>query len=204
MARLRFKLNEASSSSSVVASGAIPPPYGYDTTEVVRHMQRTAERPTHSYNATPLHLLHHYLTQETESQAVSTMTPEMKIVAMNRQAMNVAYGPGKQLATTAFMLWMSGSSIQIFSIMMTGRFTVLLSSSPIRRCLQCLLYLLLVSSHFISSHLAGMALLNPVKALFSVNDSFKMFEKEEVCCLAWLWFWFCFLYDRFSWVYSTQ
>ncbi|RYH07628.1 ER membrane protein complex subunit 4 [archaeon] len=34
--------------------------------------------------------------------------------------MNIAMGPGKNLLTTAFMLWMSGSSIQIFSIMMTG------------------------------------------------------------------------------------
>ena len=32
----------------------------------------------------------------------------------------MAYSPGKNLLTTAFMLWMSGSSIQIFSIMMTG------------------------------------------------------------------------------------
>ena len=34
--------------------------------------------------------------------------------------MGIAYGPGKQLFTTAIMLYMSGSSVQIFSIMMTG------------------------------------------------------------------------------------
>jgi hypothetical protein len=34
--------------------------------------------------------------------------------------MAIAYGPGKALLSTAFMLWMSGSSVQIFSIMMTG------------------------------------------------------------------------------------
>lgn len=32
----------------------------------------------------------------------------------------MAYSPAKNLFTTGFMLWMSGSSIQIFSIMMTG------------------------------------------------------------------------------------
>ena len=42
------------------------------------------------------------------------------------------------------MLWMSGSSIQIFSIMMTG-----------------------------------MALLNPLKAMFTVQQTFSKFEKEE-------------------------
>lgn len=32
--------------------------------------------------------------------------------------MNIATSPGKQVLMTAFMLWMSGSSLQIFSIMM--------------------------------------------------------------------------------------
>ena len=40
--------------------------------------------------------------------------------AKTRQMMAVAYAPGKQLFMTAFMLWMSGSSLNIFSIMMTG------------------------------------------------------------------------------------
>jgi ER membrane protein complex subunit 4 len=34
--------------------------------------------------------------------------------------MGIAYSPGKSLLSTMFMLWMAGSSIQIFSIMMTG------------------------------------------------------------------------------------
>ena len=72
------------------------------------------------------------------------MTAEMQLAAKQRQVMNIAYGPGKGLLTTGFMLWMSGSSIQIFSIMMTG-----------------------------------MALLNPLKALFALNEPFKNFEKEE-------------------------
>ena len=50
----------------------------------------------------------------------SLMTAEAQLSAKQRQVMSIAYGPGKSLLTTAFMLWMSGSSIQIFSIMMTG------------------------------------------------------------------------------------
>jgi hypothetical protein len=34
--------------------------------------------------------------------------------------MALATAPGKQLFMTMFMLWMSGSSLQIFSIMMLG------------------------------------------------------------------------------------
>uniref|UniRef100_A0A7S3LQY2 ER membrane protein complex subunit 4 n=1 Tax=Aplanochytrium stocchinoi TaxID=215587 RepID=A0A7S3LQY2_9STRA len=40
--------------------------------------------------------------------------------ARRNQLMNVAKAPGKQLFMTGFMLWMSGSSMNIFSIMMTG------------------------------------------------------------------------------------
>ncbi|CAM9774626.1 unnamed protein product [Phaeothamnion confervicola] len=36
------------------------------------------------------------------------------------KAMEVAMAPGKSLAMNAFMMWMSGSSPQIFSIMITG------------------------------------------------------------------------------------
>jgi hypothetical protein len=43
-----------------------------------------------------------------------------ELAAKQRQVMNIAYGPGKSIFSTAFMLWMSGSSIQIFSIMATG------------------------------------------------------------------------------------
>ena len=72
------------------------------------------------------------------------MTVEMQLAAKQRNVMAISYGPGKNLFTTAFMLWMSGSSIQIFSIMMTG-----------------------------------MALINPLKALFSINETFRAYEKEE-------------------------
>ena len=44
----------------------------------------------------------------------------MRLAAVQRQVLAIAYSPGKALFTTAFMLWMSGNSIQIFSIMMTG------------------------------------------------------------------------------------
>lgn len=37
-----------------------------------------------------------------------------------KSAMAQATAPGKQLLMTAFMLWMSGNSLQIFSIMMLG------------------------------------------------------------------------------------
>ena len=56
----------------------------------------------------------------------------------------MAYSLVKNFLTTAFMLWMSGSSIQIFSIMMTG-----------------------------------MALINPLKAIFGVNEFFSVLAKEE-------------------------
>lgn len=37
-----------------------------------------------------------------------------------QSALNTGLAPGKQLLMTAFMLWMSGNSLQIFSIMMLG------------------------------------------------------------------------------------
>jgi hypothetical protein len=73
-----------------------------------------------------------------------TMSTEMQLAAKQRQVTALSYSPGKSLFTTAFMLWMSGTSIQIFSIMMTG-----------------------------------MALINPLKAIATVNQTFKPFEKEE-------------------------
>lgn len=62
--------------------------------------------------------------------------------ALKRQLMQVAYSPGKQLFMTGFMLWMSGSTLNIFSIMMTG-----------------------------------MALLSPVKSLFSLSTVFGKFSE---------------------------
>ena len=37
-----------------------------------------------------------------------------------RRAMQIAYSPGKSIPMTAFMMWMSGSNVNIFSMMMTG------------------------------------------------------------------------------------
>lgn len=58
--------------------------------------------------------------------------------------MAMATGPLKGLFSTAFMLWMSGSTIQIFSIMMTG-----------------------------------MALINPIKAIFGTSQTFRGFNKPN-------------------------
>lgn len=81
--------------------------------------------------------------QEVDQNAAQ-MSADMQLAAKQRQVLAIAYAPGKNLFTTAFMLYMSGSSVQIFSIMMTG-----------------------------------MALINPLKALLTVNDAFKNFEKED-------------------------
>ena len=72
------------------------------------------------------------------------MPADLQLAAKQKHAMAIAMGPGKSLLSTGFMLWMSGSSIQIFSIMMTG-----------------------------------MALINPIKAIFSLNTTFRNFDKEE-------------------------
>eukprot|EP00924_Labyrinthula_sp_SR-Ha-C_P016666 augustus_masked-scaffold_6-processed-gene-11.8-mRNA-1 protein AED:0.04 eAED:0.04 QI:0/0.25/0.2/0.4/0.75/0.6/5/1637/199 len=40
--------------------------------------------------------------------------------AARRSLNSLSYSPGRQLFMTAFMLWMSGSTLNIFSIMMTG------------------------------------------------------------------------------------
>eukprot|EP01032_Pedospumella_encystans_P009656 gene9656-11348_t len=77
-------------------------------------------------------------------EASMTMSAEMQLAARQRQVQALSYSPGQSLLTTAFMLWMSGTSIQIFSIMMTG-----------------------------------MALINPLKAIGTMNQTFKPFEKEE-------------------------
>ena len=45
---------------------------------------------------------------------------EAQRAAKQRQIMAIAWAPGKSLFTTAIMLYMSGTSIQLFSIMTTG------------------------------------------------------------------------------------
>lgn len=72
------------------------------------------------------------------------LSVEESLKAKEKQVMAMAAAPLKNVLSTAFMLWMSGSSIQIFSIMMTG-----------------------------------MALINPIKAIFGTNNAFKEYEKEE-------------------------
>lgn len=78
------------------------------------------------------------------SDATAVISAEKQIEAKKRQMMNIALSPGKSLFTTAFMLWMSGSSIQVFSIMMTG-----------------------------------MALINPLKAILSINQAFEKFSNDD-------------------------
>jgi hypothetical protein len=50
----------------------------------------------------------------------SIITADAQQAAKQRQVMATAYAPGKNLLSTGFMLWMSGSSIQLFSIMAVG------------------------------------------------------------------------------------
>ena len=66
---------------------------------------------------------------DTELDSVNLeLMAEKENAIKSNQAMQIAYGPGKALFQTALMLWMSGSSIQIFSIYST--FNAL--SSPIK------------------------------------------------------------------------
>jgi len=60
------------------------------------------------------------LSDSTELENATAINQEKELQAKFRQVYNIAYAPGKSLLTTAFMLWMSGTSIQIFSIYMTG------------------------------------------------------------------------------------
>eukprot|EP01135_Chromosphaera_perkinsii_P006556 Nk52_evm1s542 gene=Nk52_evmTU1s542 len=62
-----------------------------------------------------------------------------------KKAWDVALGPGKSIPMNAFMMYMAGNTVQIFSIMITG-----------------------------------MMFFNPVKALFSVGQTFKQFEDMKV------------------------
>jgi len=49
-----------------------------------------------------------------------TKSREEQTSLIYKAAMGVATAPGKQLLMTGFMLWMTGNSLQIFSIMMLG------------------------------------------------------------------------------------
>ena len=62
-----------------------------------------------------------YLTGDYDTQPTpSTATLQKTADLVHASAMNTALAPGKQLLMTAFMLWMSGNTLQIFSIMMLG------------------------------------------------------------------------------------
>jgi hypothetical protein len=54
------------------------------------------------------------------SSAAAAANVEKTAALVYQSAMSTATAPGKQLLMTAFMLWMSGNSLQIFSIMMLG------------------------------------------------------------------------------------
>jgi hypothetical protein len=55
-----------------------------------------------------------------ESLNVVQVSSSAEKAQKERDAMKLAMSPGQGLFTTGFMLWMSGSSLQIFSIMMIG------------------------------------------------------------------------------------
>ena len=72
----------------------------------------------------------------------STVDHDAKVVA---SAMNVAMAPAKSIPMTAFMLWMSGNNLQIFSIFMLG-----------------------------------MAFVNPIKAIFALEEKFSRYADSGV------------------------
>jgi hypothetical protein len=55
-----------------------------------------------------------------ENIVAATVSPQQEKAMKEQEAYRVAVSPGTGLFTTAFMLWMSGSTLQIFSIMMIG------------------------------------------------------------------------------------
>ena len=52
--------------------------------------------------------------------AGDSITQEKRVAARQKEAQGFAMSPAKNIFTTGLMLWMSGSSIQIFSIYATG------------------------------------------------------------------------------------
>tara|TARA_A100001035_G_C27398423_1_gene327470 strand:- start:11 stop:499 length:489 start_codon:yes stop_codon:yes gene_type:complete len=53
-------------------------------------------------------------------ESAGMMTESNRIATANKQMMNIAWSPAKNILTTGFMLYMTGNSIQIFSIYSTG------------------------------------------------------------------------------------
>ena len=52
--------------------------------------------------------------------AGDSFTQEKRVAIRQKDAQSMAFSPAKNIFTTGLMLWMSGSSIQIFSIYATG------------------------------------------------------------------------------------
>ena len=98
-ARRRWNLDNTSTSSSLLPSAT--------STSLLSH--RDISFPSG-------YLTGDYDTQPTPSSQTVQKTADL----VYQSAMNTALAPGKQLLMTAFMLWMSGNTLQIFSIMMLG------------------------------------------------------------------------------------
>ena len=78
---------------------------------------------------------------DTDTTGTSVQSVKAKNELLQKRAMDMGLAPGKNIFMQGFMMWMSGSSINIFSIMITG-----------------------------------MAFMNPVKAIVSIDDTFKRFK----------------------------
>merc|ERR1711962_579248 len=55
-----------------------------------------------------------------ESQAISERVKEADPTLINKRSWDIALGPIKQVPMNMFIMWMAGSSISIFPIMMVG------------------------------------------------------------------------------------
>ena len=75
----------------------------------------------------------------------SSIALKQKQEMMQKRALDMGLAPGKNIFMQGFMMWMSGSSINIFSIMITG-----------------------------------MAFMNPIKAIISIDDTFKRFKDVDL------------------------
>ena len=71
--------------------------------------------PPHAPPCTPLRLL----TFPQSSSGDATKDTEKELALVQKRVQDISYSPGKQLFQMGLMLWMSGSGIHIFSIMMT-------------------------------------------------------------------------------------
>jgi len=100
-------------------SVALPPPLGYDKSSTS--------------------------TSITDKPETTVMNENNIQAQVSRQVTSLAWSPAKSIFTTGLMLYMTGNSIQIFSIYSTG-----------------------------------MALVNPLKAIFNAQNTFKKFDGQGV------------------------